>query len=70
MHRTEEQQAAALESLTQSLLDAIGPNAEPPNPYAAQARQGLVRQKEGAGRYGFHNTNTTTETSTNEHQHH
>lgn len=67
MHRTEEEQAAALESLTQALLDAIGPNAEPPNQYAAQARQGLVRQKERAGRYAI---NTTTDTSTDEHQHH
>jgi uncharacterized protein (DUF885 family) len=70
MDRTEEQQAAALESLTQALLEAIGPNAEPPNRYAAQARQGLVRQREGAGRYAFHKTNTTTETNTDEHQHH
>lgn len=70
MHRTEEERAAALESLTQALLDAIGPNAEPPNRYAAQARQGLVRQKERAGRYATHNTNTTTDTSTDEYQHH
>jgi hypothetical protein len=66
MHRTEEEQAAALESLTQALLDAIGPNAEPPNRYAAQARQGLIRQKERAGRYAI---NTTKETSTDEYQH-
>lgn len=70
MHCTEDEQSAALESLTQALLDAIGPNAEPPNRFAAQARQGLVRQKERAGRYAIHNTNTTTETSTDEHQHH
>lgn len=67
MHRTEEEQAAALESLTQALLDAIGPNAEPPNRYAAQARQGLVRQRERADRYAI---NTTTETSPDEHQYH
>lgn len=71
MHRTEEEQAAALEQLMRELSELLDTKPEP-TPIGSThrtARQALTDRAMRVGRRTILCSNTNTETSTDDHQH-